>query len=279
MKGFGTLLYVKQFPTFEYEVPLWEEDFLVVGIDEVGRGALAGPLGVGAVAFDKLKVKNEKSKVAGIGINDSKKVSAKKREEISKFIFENARYSGSESFENRSWSLCSTLVDTNVRKRAPFSPPQDDKVILFASTVHVSAAEINAFGISKAFENGVKLLVDRCVNVFKNRKLFILIDGNFSFPINNIDYTSKRSNFNILQPSLIGSKSIIKGDAKSLSIAAASIIAKVARDTYMKNLAIEFPNYGFEKHVGYGTAVHSAAIKQFGKCPEHRDLFLRKILG
>jgi len=72
---------------------------------------------------------------------------------------------------------------------------------------------------------------------------------------------------------------VIKGDAKSLSIAAASILAKVSRDRYMKELAKEYPEYMFEKHKGYGTALHTSILKEIGPSPVHRKTFLKKILG
>ena len=72
---------------------------------------------------------------------------------------------------------------------------------------------------------------------------------------------------------------VIKGDSKSLSIAAASILAKVSRDRYMKEIAAEYPDYMFEKHKGYGTALHTAIIKEKGPSPIHRKTFLKKILN
>ncbi|MGN0661187.1 MAG: ribonuclease HII, partial [Oscillospiraceae bacterium] len=72
---------------------------------------------------------------------------------------------------------------------------------------------------------------------------------------------------------------VVKGDAKSASVAAASILAKVSRDRYMKQMAQLYPQYGFDKHAGYGTKAHIEALRQFGPCPIHRELFLRKILS
>ena len=73
-------------------------------------------------------------------------------------------------------------------------------------------------------------------------------------------------------------QSIIKGDAKSYSIAAASIIAKVTRDRIMRQWAEVYPEYGFEKHKGYGTAVHISALKEYGACPLHRKTFIKKFI-
>ena len=85
---------------------------------------------------------------------------------------------------------------------------------------------------------------------------------------------------NRIPPQLsVPAQAIVKGDALSESIAAASILAKVSRDRVLKDLDNQYPQYGFAVHKGYGTAAHTAAIRQFGPCPEHRPSFLRKILG
>ena len=74
-------------------------------------------------------------------------------------------------------------------------------------------------------------------------------------------------------------KTVVRGDARSANIAAASILAKVTRDDYMLNLAEQYPQYGFEIHKGYGTRAHYAALEQYGPCPAHRRTFLRKFYG
>lgn len=74
-------------------------------------------------------------------------------------------------------------------------------------------------------------------------------------------------------------ETIVKGDSKSASIAAASILAKVSRDRFIIEMANKYPEYGFEKHKGYGTKAHSEAILKYGPCPIHRKTFLRKLLG
>jgi ribonuclease HII len=213
---------VKKLPDFSVEKELWDRGFTVIGIDEVGRGALAGPLGLGAVVFSP---ESDCERVLSFKINDSKKVPAGTRERLSQIILQEAHI------------VQTTLVEVKI---------------------------INEIGIAKAFECEVQLLVNQIIQQDRNRIYFVLIDGNFSFPIENIQDAHKRS--------------IIGGDARSVTIAAASILAKVHRDSYMKNLAKEYPEYGFERHVGYGTAQHRNAILQFGKTPHHRDLYLRKLL-
>lgn len=217
----------KMLPSLEYEIPLWDKNFLVVGIDEVGRGALAGPLGVGAVAFDDCNGNSSTSlreKIKLIGINDSKKLSAKKRDKCAE----------------------------EIKKRA-----------IFASAVHVSVETINTHGITYAFKKGVQDLVDKIILLFPDKQIFLLIDAFTLKEINGI------SNNHIL--------GIIRGDSISQSIAAASIIAKVRRDLYMRNLAKIYPSYSLEHNVGYGTKAHIAALKRHGTRDVHRTGYLKNI--
>ena len=184
----------------------------ILGIDEVGRGPLAGPLVIGAVIlpghpqdwFEEL--------------DDSKKLSAKKREELSALIL-------AESATGLGW---------------------------------VSSEELDQVGISKA----LKLATHRAVkNVQQLHTPFsqIIIDGKTNFLTNTP-----------LEPYVT---TCIKADTKFKEVSAASIIAKVARDRYMIDLATKYPEYGFDKHVGYGTKSHIAAIHQYGLTKEHRKSF------
>ncbi len=184
----------------------------ILGIDEVGRGPLAGPLVVGAVILpsDERPWFHE--------LKDSKKLSIKKREALNELIL-------AESTTGLGW---------------------------------VAAEELDQLGITTS----LKLATRRAVKQIKSlRTPFsqIIIDGNINFLTNTPleKYTS----------------TCIKGDSKIREISAASIIAKVARDHYMINLATKYPNYGFDKHVGYGTKVHIEAIHKHGLTPEHRKSF------
>lgn len=167
----------------------------IVGIDEVGRGPLAGPLCVGAVVLD------QENKI--YGLKDSKKLSFKQIEKLSGEITEKS---------------------------------------LECHTTFVSAKVIDSHGIKKAFNIAVKRILDK----FEMEIDYILVD------YEKIKYKD------------IQSLSIIKGDDLSNSIAAASILAKYKRDTYMHKLAKEFPEYGFDTHVGYGTKKHVEAIAENG---------------
>ena len=207
---------MKNFPDFSIEKIYWEKGFETVGIDEVGRGAFAGPVTVAGVVFKS----NLKNKLLGLGINDSKKLSPAKRG----YLF--------------------------------------SKIKEMASFFHISFTEvpiINNIGIGKATFLGMKEVADTLSK--KITKPFFLIDA---FEIPNSIYLQK---------------GIIRGDSLSISIAAASIIAKVARDELMVELSKNFPLYGFDKHKGYGTLFHRTIISRNGISQEHRTEFCRKTLA
>lgn len=177
----------------------------ICGIDEAGRGPLAGPVVVASVIMPRDSMIE--------GVNDSKKVSEKKREKLYDLILEEAISYGVG------------IIDQN----------EIDEINILNATKK---------GLTKSI-NGLKLKPD-----------LILVDALTHIDTNGIPY-----------------ESIIKGDAKSYSIAAASIIAKVTRDRIMREWDKIYPQYGFEKHKGYGTAAHISAIKEYGLCPLHRKSF------
>lgn len=202
---------IRQKAMWEYENRLKSNGYrLVAGVDEAGRGPLAGPVYAAAVILKEDAVID--------GINDSKKLSEKRREELYDKIIENAV----------AYSVFSV----------------DEKTI----------DEINILNATHIAMNGAvdNLLVPPD---------FVIIDGN--------------SIKNMLTPH----ETIIKGDSKSISIAAASILAKVSRDRYITQIAEKYPEYGFEKHKGYGTKAHNEAILKYGPSPIHRKTFLKKLLG
>ncbi len=183
----------------------------ICGIDEAGRGPLAGPVVVAAVIMPKDSMIE--------GVNDSKKVSEKKREKLYELIIEEAI----------SYSV--GIVDQN---------------------------EIDRINILNATKAGLT----EAVRTLKVKPELILVDA-----LTNIDTCG------------VPYQSIIKGDAKSYSIAAASIIAKVTRDRIMREWDKVYPQYGFERHKGYGTAAHISAIKENGLCPLHRLSFVKNIIN
>jgi len=182
----------------------------LAGVDEAGRGPLAGPVVAAAVIFNK----NTQIK----GINDSKLLSEKQRE---------------------------NLFDKIISKALAYS----------VSVVDVSV--IDDINILNASLRAMKQAVDKLTL----KPDLVLVDGNRIF----------QSDIPVIP--------IVKGDTKSFSIAAASILAKVTRDRLMKNLAREFPNYLWESNKGYPTRKHREIIKQIGPSPLHRKTFLKKILS
>lgn len=195
----------------KYENEALEHGYQIIcGVDEAGRGPLAGPVYAAAVVLPKGHVID--------GVNDSKKLSEKKRDIL-------------------------------------FDRIMNECVCCAVGTA--SVAEIDELNILQATFHAMK----RAVASLDVKADIALIDGNKC-------------------PGLdIAEKSIVKGDAKSASIAAASIIAKVSRDRYMLKMAEKYPQYCFEKHKGYGTKLHYEMIEKYGVSPIHRKTFLKKILN
>ena len=190
---------------------------MILGIDEVGRGPYAGPLVIGACILGDWQ--NSENAEWIKKLTDSKKLSAKRREELYVLIKEKA---------------------------------------LAAATGWVSSAEIDEVGLSEA----LRLATRRAVEQIQKTKVpfsEIIIDGTMNF--------------------LMGTKlekyvsTLKNGDFLVKEISAASILAKVERDKYMAELDAVYPEYGFGKHVGYGTAAHQKAMEEFGLTPEHRRSF------
>ena len=189
----------------EYENKYYAKGYkYVAGVDEAGRGPLAGPVFAAAVIFDKDTYIPE--------INDSKKLTEKKREELFEVIKEKA--------------LAYAIVSV------------DEKEI---DRINILKATLKCFNLAVS---SLKITPD-----------VALIDGNRAGEMPTEFET------------------VVKGDAKSMSIAAASILAKVARDRYVTELDSLYPQYNFKKHKGYGTKEHLEAIAQFGPCPIHRMTF------
>lgn len=223
---FATIILMRTFPTLSLEKELWESGYTVIGIDEVGRGAFAGPVYVSGVAFTPQTDPQEILRLESLGVNDSKKVTALKRGVLS-----------------------------NILQNEP----------LVYTTASVDSTVINERGIMYALTSAVLQVTQELISKLPQKKPFILLDGSDD-PYKKIDLK-------------LSYRNIIKGDGISLSIAAASIIAKVARDTYMTKLESKFPAYKWSKNKGYGTPDHIEAIKTHGPCPHHRTLYLRKTIS
>ena len=195
---------LKIFPSFELEAAAIAEGFdVVAGIDEAGRGPWAGPVVAAAVVLDPKNIPD--------GLNDSKKLTASKRDQLFDDI------------------TASAQVGIGIADVAVI----DDNNILQA-TMWAMAEAIRRLPAKPALA---------------------LIDGNRAPAID------------------CPARTVVKGDGVSLSIAAASVIAKVTRDRMMADLDTQFPGYEFSRHKGYGTAIHQAALGRLGPCPAHRRSF------
>lgn len=194
----------------EIEDSLYQKGYkLVCGVDEAGRGPLCGPVVAAAVILNKDDMIE--------GVNDSKKLSEKKREE---------------------------LYDVIMEKAVAVGIGMSDVAVI---------EKVNIL-------NATKLAMKQAIKNLKIKPDFVLIDGNQMIDID------------------IDAKTVVSGDAKSESIAAASIIAKVTRDRLLINWDKEYPEYGFARHKGYGTKAHIEAIKKYGLTPIHRPSFCSKFL-
>lgn len=197
----------------DFEKKLWrKKKKRIAGVDEAGRGPLAGSVVAGAVVFDSAFLKKEQHKALA-DLNDSKKLSEKRRDYFFDFLM------------NCPHARC--------------------------GVGEADAAEIDDINILQATWQAMY----RAVEDLPITPDYIFVDGNPvpGFPIE--------------------CQNIIKGDGRSLSIAAGSIIAKVTRDRQMKQCAEMYPEYGFERHKGYGTKLHLAALQEHGPCPIHRMTF------
>ncbi|GAB4337755.1 MAG: ribonuclease HII [Calditrichia bacterium] len=194
-----------------HEKQLWQRGKIrIAGVDEAGRGPLAGPVVAAAVIFEPYLYLPE--------VNDSKKLSVKKRERLYQEITENC-------------------LDWSIGAATP--------------------AEIDEINIREA----TFLAMQRALAGLKSPPDFVLVDG---YEISGIDLPQHH---------------LIKGDSISFTIAAASIVAKVTRDRWMLEWHEKYPDYGFDKHKGYGTQLHREKIVELGLTPIHRKSFLGKILS
>ena len=196
---------IKTAPDFTFEQSAIDAGHtLIAGVDEVGRGPLCGPVTAAAVILDPQNIP--------AGLNDSKKLTAKRREVLYDLLLE-----------------CATV-----------------------SVAHATVAEIDELNILRASH----LAMERAVAGLPKTPDHVLIDGNL-----------------IPKGLTISAQAVVKGDGKSVSIAAASIMAKTVRDRIMVDLAQQYPGYGWEKNAGYPTAVHLESLQKLGVTPHHRRSF------
>ena len=207
-----------KYPNLNYEYNrITMGDRYICGVDEVGRGAWAGPLSVGAVLID-LTDRRVLSELVNLGINDSKKLSPKKRLQVF------------NDFKTR---------------------------IVSYSIAHLSNKDCEEVGMSLA----LKLAANQAVESLAVAPDHIFVDGPVAF-VGKINQTN-----------------IVRGDSKSIVIAAASIAAKVTRDKLMQEYSLKYPEYGFDKNKGYPSKFHIKALQTIGPCDIHRTRwkFMQKI--
>jgi len=195
----------KQIPDFSFEQAALDRGFLrIAGVDEVGRGPLCGPVTAAAVVLDPTNIPP--------GLNDSKALTAKRREAL--------------------WDVIHETADVSI--------------------AHASVEEIDDLNILRASH----LAMERAVAGLSTPIDHLLIDGNMT-----------------PRGLTVSSETIVKGDARSVSISAASIVAKICRDHVMVDLAQQHPGYGWERNAGYGTKEHLLALRNLGVTPHHRRSF------
>ncbi len=215
----------------------------LVGIDEAGRGCLAGPVCAGAVAIGAKAYSNPTFFKALEALDDSKKLSEKKREEIFRILCD-IKNSGEIDFE-AAFASVAEIESLNILVATQLAMERAARALnkRLHLNLRMASAPATLFGESA---------LDTSTG-------FVLIDGR---PMKKFPFAHN---------------AIVKGDASSLAIAAASIIAKVSRDKLMEELAREYPRFGFEIHKGYGTAAHLQNLMLFGATDIHRLSFLKKI--
>jgi ribonuclease HII len=194
----------KKFLRAEQVALSWDTSGLMAGVDEAGRGPLAGPVMAAAVILD------ERNPIKGLA--DSKVLTARRREQL----FD----------EIRAKALCCSVAEASVE-------------------------EIDTLNILQA----TLLAMRRAVEGLRLKPALVLVDGNR------------------LPPLSMRAEAIVKGDSKVAAISAASILAKVTRDRWCAELDVQYPQYGFAGHKGYGTAEHLLALQAHGACPQHRKSF------
>lgn len=202
--------------TTDYERPLWQHALRICGIDEAGRGPLAGPVVAAAVVFPRWF-----SPDTGIlsQLDDSKKLSPSLRDKLAPAIKEAAA----------SWAV------------AVIGPETIDRINIFRATM---------------------LAMNNAIEQLPEPPEMLLVDGNRFKPALPVPY-----------------ETVVKGDARVFSIAAASVLAKTCRDTIMTEYSRQFPEYGFDRHFGYPTREHIRAVAAFGRSDIHRNSFRLKELG
>lgn len=236
-------------PNFSFEKKLWRKYPIVIGVDEVGRGAIAGPVVAGAVAFKDL------NPPLLVRIDDSKRLKPKERIKAAKWIKENclacAIGSSPVSYINKYGIVKATHRAFRIAIR---------ELLKKLNKSNGNPPSSRLAGLRRDNSPYAK------PSLAKESKKFLLVDAFY------IKY--------VREIGLKNQKAVIRGDQKSISIAAASIIAKIYRDKLMASLARgRYSSYGWGRNKGYGTKEHIFAIKKYGQNRHHRKLFVRSVLS
>ena len=223
-----------------YDAQFFEKGFIgIIGADEAGRGALAGPVMTGSVWISQQFFATYQASEFLTLFQDSKLLSEEQREEAFKQLQELAQ-TGTIGFAHGEASV--DEIETHN--------------ILQATTLAFQRALEK---LQKERSLSLKKKASLFVSDTRQKDISILIDG---LPLKQLPYEHR---------------GLVKGDRTSFCIAAASIVAKITRDHYMQELAKTYPHYGFNEHKGYGTEKHREAIQKWGPCPLHRPSFLKKL--
>ncbi|MEM0965306.1 MAG: ribonuclease HII [Verrucomicrobiota bacterium] len=222
---------------------LWQHDLSwkrtgggLIGVDEAGRGCLAGPVFAAAVYLPESLFSMPWTALAAPHVDDSKKLSEKERGVARDYL----------SNQGASLGILSSVGVSTVAEI-------EEHNILGATTLAMSKA-LKALSVPLQAEE--QSLFERTAHTYPS----ILVDGR---PLKKFPFSHE---------------ALVKGDSRSLAIALASVVAKVGRDRWMSQASKSYPQYGWERNKGYGTAVHRRALLEHGPSPQHRRLFLRKIL-
>jgi ribonuclease HII len=231
---------VKQIMNARYENQKLKQGYeYIIGCDEVGRGSLAGPVVAAAVVFDFSKIKDKGLRIRDI--NDSKLLASEKREVLS----ENIKHC------SLAWSI------------AEVPPEEIDVLNIHHASLLAMKKAVDSLLCHPGLRSGIhgptgSQTSSEALGFWDDTRTWLAVDGKFIIP-----------NLSISQ------EAVVEGDGKILSVAAASIIAKVYRDDLMRKLHLEHPNYNFAKHKGYATELHREKILQYGLSPVHRLTFCK----
>ena len=237
-------------PLLEYDLLALKGCDFLIGVDEVGRGAFAGPVLAGAVCVHPDFYRDSRCPDGTAGVNDSKQLKPEQREEIYEWMAA-CKETGLIQAETGSASV-EEIEQYNILGAT--------KLAMRRALEKLAEAFPGSLNLPTAQGEGEPTLFSRA-SYQAQSSIKLLIDGK---PLRDFPYRHE---------------GVVKGDSRSLAIALASVFAKVTRDRLMVDLDRDYPQYGFSRHKGYGTSRHQAAILNAGPSPLHREKFLRKLVA